>query len=413
MKSSKSVIFYYQNPDGIFRAFDTGSDKFVDYKTLPDTDTRNRFYMFKGYEPNDEGLKKFKNDMLDWNDELIENDILSINYLKYYSHHSAVELTFKRLCKTKYEDHEPITLTESKWFEKCFNSGLMYCKPGTYKSYGYDFSLFYPSNLSDEEFLIPKKQGKEVLLKKLAPWEKLQVGFYHVKITCDNESFRKIFSFSKHDVYTHLSLKWALQNQTKFDVEIELVQDGQPNSLLYEKRDCVTGESIFGWWYKKIIKLRKLYPKNKLVKHLGSSLWGHLCKAKTLHVTLEEIEKEKMDVGIDETAEFELIRHVINSESEYYVVRPTKSPYQYNIRIKPFLVSFGRNKIAEVALQDLENVIRVHTDGIVFSKPQKLDFDNLIEEDKTTGKIEWINCNKYKKDNQICIKQDEFELFDK
>jgi hypothetical protein len=234
-----------------------------------------------------------------------------------------------------------------------------------------------------------------------------------VKITCDNESFRKIFSFSKHDVYTHLSLKWALQNQTKFDVEIELVQDGQPNSLLYEKRDCVTGESIFGWWYKKIIKLRKLYPKNKLVKHLGSSLWGHLCKAKTLHVTLEEIEKEKMDVGIDETAEFELIRHVINSESEYYVVRPTKSPYQYNIRIKPFLVSFGRNKIAEVALQDLENVIRVHTDGIVFSKPQKLDFDNLIEEDKTTGKIEWINCNKYKKDNQICIKQDEFELFDK
>ena len=52
-------------------------------------------------------------------------------------------------------------------------------------------------------------------------------------------------------------------------------------------------------------------------------------------------------------------------------------------------------KIAEVAQVDLDAVIRIQTDGIVFNKDIKLDFPLLVRDDKTTGLIHFDNVNKY------------------
>ena len=59
----------------------------------------------------------------------------------------------------------------------------MYCEPGTYQSYGYDYSShFIQTILASDEFMIPTKKGKPVLLKEVGRiTEKLQVGYYHVK----------------------------------------------------------------------------------------------------------------------------------------------------------------------------------------------------------------------------------------
>jgi hypothetical protein len=70
-------------------------------------------------------------------------------------------------------------------------------------------------------------------------------------------------------------------------------------------------------------------------------------------------------------------------------------PYRYNFRLKSFLTAYGRVKIAEVALTNIENVIRIQTDGIVFNKQVKLCFPLLVKDDKTTGLIKWINVNQY------------------
>jgi len=59
----------------------------------------NAFALFKGYKASDDGIHKFHEDFKQWSKELRCNNILSIEYKKYYSHHSAVEMTFKRLCK--------------------------------------------------------------------------------------------------------------------------------------------------------------------------------------------------------------------------------------------------------------------------------------------------------------------------
>jgi hypothetical protein len=65
-----------------------------------------------------------------------------------------------------------------------------------------------------------------------------------------------------------------------------------------------------------------------------------------------------------------------------------------NLRIKPFLTAFGRNKTAEIMKRDLKYVIRVHTDECL---EEKQDFSNLewapVAEEKTSGSIIWYSTN--------------------
>ena len=67
--------------------------------------------------------------------------------------------------------------------------------------------------------------------------------------------------------------------------------------------------------------------------------------------------------------------------------------------MKPFITSFARCKTARTINDNnlIDNVIRIHTDGIVLDK--EFDFSKynieIIPEDKTTGKFEFININNY------------------
>jgi hypothetical protein len=54
--------------------------------------------MYAQCEENFTQIEKNYLEMLGRLTELKENDIFSIDYLKYYCHYSAVEMTFKRLC---------------------------------------------------------------------------------------------------------------------------------------------------------------------------------------------------------------------------------------------------------------------------------------------------------------------------
>jgi hypothetical protein len=43
----------------------------------------------------------------------------------------------------------------------------------------------------------------------------------------------------------------------------------------------------------------------------------------------------------------------------------------------------------------IDNVIRIHTDGVTFDKPYIVKSENLLPEDKTTGHIRFDNANNY------------------
>ena len=65
--------------------------------------------------------------VFDWRYWTCVYGFLKIDWLKYYTNTTAVEMTFRRLAKGKFEHHEPIDKTEYKWIEATHNGGLTFC----------------------------------------------------------------------------------------------------------------------------------------------------------------------------------------------------------------------------------------------------------------------------------------------
>ena len=380
----------------------------------------NRYECFHGYTADDEGLLKFVDDFHDWNKQLKEfkyKDIktkkefsLNIDWTKYHTNFDAVEYTFKHLyknikegdrdVKNDYTKHEPISFEESEWFRKCYNAGIMYCnKKGWQESYGYDYSSFYPTILASKDLIIPSKKGNECDLTEL-PTD-LKTGFYRVLITSNCEHFKKLFAFSKHNVYSDVSLKFAMKCTN--EKTISLIIDDKPNAYLYDDECLTTGKEIFGNWFNKLKKIKEAHPSNKLVKHLLTSLWGHLSKSKKIYKTHKAINEENISVSMTGVGtDYKILEYHMEDSGDYFEMINVKNPYVYNIRLKPFITAFGRNKIAVIAMRDIEHVIRIHTDAVVFSIEKHFKTPDLLKEEKSSGLIEWnhVNCKKNKDEEE-------------
>ena len=383
-------LVYYETNDNYYRVL---YDDDV-YETLihkPKETTHHRYEMFKGFEATDEGLMKFRSELIRWNEELKNNDILTIDWFKYYTNFQAVEMTFKRLCKGKYENIESIDATESKWIESTHNGGLTYCNAGEHQSFGWDFSSFYPTSMAQYHFIMPHKQGTEHIITEI-PVD-IALGFYRVKITSDHKHATKLFAFCKTNTYTSISLQHAMELQEEFNFKIDLIVDDKSNAYIYPKG--IRSSTVFAVWCDKLYKVKLLYPKNKLIKHLLSSLHGSLSRSNNIIRTYAQVEAEGLKISIDDSSDYKIIDYVCNDDKEYYKLQDMKNPYRYNFRLKSFLTAYGRVKIAEVAQTNLNNGIRIQCDGIVFNKEVKLNFPLLIKDPKTTGTILWENVNKY------------------
>jgi hypothetical protein len=177
---------------------------------------------------------------------------------------------------------------------------------------------------------------------------------------------------------------------------MELNQTIHNNAYIYKLDNQTSGNKIFDRWYNTILVLKKEYPKNILIKMMSSSLWGHLQISNIKY--LPEEEAEKLDIGMNGTEDYHIVNYVYKEDGKsYYKLRDNKKPYKYNIRLKPFITAMGRIKTAKVALMNLDKVIRIHTDGVVFSEPQEFYIDNFIPENKTTGLIHFKNINNYQR----------------
>jgi hypothetical protein len=281
-------------------------------------------------------------------------------------------------------------------------------KSSTY--YGYDFSSYYAHLLSKFELQMPVKQGKPSKIKDLR--KKLKYGIYNVKISCDNDDFKKIFSFSSNDCYTHYSLNFCLKYKKKFNISFELLQcDGDsPNCLIYEESDLVNTSKIFSDWFVKLYDIKKKLPKNKLVKHLLTNIWGCLIQFnRTIVKTDEELQNYDIsDLKSNENTEYKLLEVDAFLEDgeikHHYKISPSNCMYKRQFRIKPFLTSYARRQMAEFIIQEniINNIVRIQTDGIVLNK--EFNFSHLpyhpIAEAKTTGEYIWYNLNSNSKSKE-------------
>jgi len=115
--------------------------------------------------------------------------------------------------------------------------------------------------------------------------------------------------------------------------------------------------------------------------------------------------------NIKDNAEYLLLNHkvfYINREyNEYFTVLKTNDVYKYNVRLIPFLQSFSRNKIGTLAQEAIDDVIRIQTDCVVFTKEMTftksyLDLNTIVKEEKSSGKIKWRDVNYYSKKCKEC-----------
>ena len=80
----------------------------------------------------------------------------------------------------------------------------------------------------------------------------------------------------------------------------------------------------------------------------------------------------------------------------FYKLVVLKNPYKYKLRMKSFVTAQARIDIANFSiLHGLQNVIRIQTDSVSFSKKINNDDENYSKEKKSSGLIHFYNVNKY------------------
>ncbi len=402
-----NYLVYHETSEHKFKILSSKSNKIEIVDKIPND--INKFYLTKGYEATDGDLKRYYDDIYKASQELKTSKLINFDYLSefkkkdgsvlYRSHTMNIETIFKMLTKPELYNHEEIDDLESSWIEKTYNGGLMYCKSGVYDCFGYDFKMYYGSILANDDFLIPTKKGKQIYINDISDIK--QFGYYMIHITSEDENIKKVFSFSEYSVYTHNDIKFVqdvLINKFNFKIKLELITNVEFNCYIYDKSCLISGCKIFKKWFETICKLKLEFPKNILIKMLSSSLWGHLSKYNAINKTEKQIEDENLILGMTNKADYIILEKITKSNNEtYYKLLNSKKPYKYNIRLKSFITSYGRIKTAHVPLFDIKNLIRIHTDGLVFEKKQDFIIKDLFPEDKTTGVIEFNNINDYKK----------------
>ena len=339
---------------------------------------------YNKYDNMDTNLRLYYMDFKDWNDELFKNGLDA--YTHSYKNDLAVLRAFQKYSTFDLHNKENIDEIETSYFEACNNGYLESCIQGEYDCYGYDMNSFYPRMLGENKLKIPVKAGYECKLEVLDKYN-LKFGIYKVIIECYHKDFIKIFRFSEDNTYTHYSLLYSFMYQQEYDIKIKLIQDVQYNAYLYNDCDVIESKTIFGDWFNKLILVKTKFPKNKLIKHLLSSLWGSL-SAKNYE---EKIEVNEMELENYNENEYN-IDDVDLEKGIYYLIKK-QNKYKYNIRLKPFLQSYQRCFMGRIAHDNhLDEVIRICCDNITYKSNVRINVPNFLPEEKTTGKILWKNA---------------------
>jgi len=389
------MLVYYETPTG-YKSFDGVIVQ--DTKIKP-----YGFYLVKPYKATIEELKIYYQKLSDDLEELCDITKLDYKRLEILDYKKLIGTLFKIYRGDKKIKYDTIEFYEYEFFENCFNAGLNTATKGLYENVqAFDYKKFYAQILGGDKttFKVPITKGKLQILKKIPPKKEIQYGIYRVKISSYSPNISKVFAFNENNYYTHIDLIRALDLSfsKRFDVKIELIQDKEPNALMYD--ELIDSKIIFIRYVKKIQEVLLTYPKNKLCKFLLSGLWGNLSqKGHTKKLTMNEYDelenKEKYNLVDIHT------KYINNEFVDIFELLHINNIQQTNYRLKSFLTSQGRNKMSQnlTRIQNLDDIIRVCTDGVILTNEAKYTSrfisKEFIHDDKYNNKnIEIKNVNK-------------------
>lgn len=407
--SIPNFIVWYKKEDATFRILYHHDKKFETVDNFDDINM-NQFELGNHLKGNDTNLLIYCDKLIKWRNEILNSKIFKIPFdyfdntflnrdfsIFYRTHYNNILTFMKRFIKSDYKYYEIITKQEEEYYLKCNRGGLQYCNPGKYNCWGYDFKMFYPSIMAEQNFKFPIKQGIIQDITEIPV--KFKYGVYNIAIITDDNNFKKVFNFSKQNYYTHNSLNFVLYYNKKYNANIKL-EILSSKALIYNDDMLVSGFSVFNCWYNRLLDLKREFPNNKLIKSLASRCWGALCSQNIVIKTEHQINAEGITISRDFSKDYYIHETIPKDSGDVYeLIKSDKQLYKLQFRFKAFITDYARIKIAKFALKDIDDIIRIQTDGIVYTKPKIFNIHNIAEEKEKTGYIEWFNVNVWKKIN--------------
>ena len=415
-KNYKVYYYYYDMNEAVYMTDEDDEVRRCDLQEIFH-EKSHQFSMLQGYDNTESDLKRFKKDFNILCDALKKVSIktksskyFSIKYKKYFNHNDAVLYNWKAYHKAEtLKKFERVSKTEFYIMERCYNSGLITLnldyKEKPVMCYSRDFSSYYSNLLINMK--IPYREGKVYNLDSVE-YGKLKYGIYRVEINYTNNQFTNVFNFSQDNHYTSTLLNSVYKYKDYFGLTFKLLKvddEYDYNALIWDYDDLMDGDKLFGEWLKDMLSVKEKLPKNKLVKHLISTIGGTLASFKNLYFDdFNDLDLTRINSTVD--SEYKL-RKITNSGT-YKCVKSDEA-YKYNFaRIKPFLVSLGRKKMFELVMKNnlIDKLVAIHTDRLTLIEDFNFSIKNKYyptPEEKSSGKIIFYNAIHYR---HICNKCD-------
>jgi hypothetical protein len=303
-----------------------------------------------------------------------------INMFKTGSFANTALSLFESL--TRGLDIDPILQDEAEFISNASFASMISADVYKGPGYKYDVTSMYPSILASVNFLIPLKRGQFQIMSQ-QDFDKLEYysqGIFRCKV---NESDHKLinkyqFRFNSKNYYTQVDLTKAKE----LGLKVDLIMDGQPNYLMYDRNDCINGSQLFKPYVELLFKLKKQGVTG--AKELLNVLWGKLTQKDILNVIINEDEEDEV-VEIHNDKTVTKITPLSDTRTMVHFVRDNgyyMTPYA---RLGPFLLAKGRYNITKIMKPFINQIHRVHTDGFICEKQLDIKIGNNLGDLKYEG----------------------------
>lgn len=317
------------------------SDDFIYSLFVPDAKTRLKIVDEDTFE--DAMIAYYHDFMADC--EALKKLGIDMSINGYRIKDTAIHIFSKYVKAIEFHDMDGV---EEAWYLNTKNCGLHYSTPHKGHMKHYDVVSCYPAMMRNMYLWLPTGKPVYKTIEKVEDF--VEFGIFRAVIS---NADRRLFVTNPKNYYTYTDMNDAI----KRGYDVQMVIDGKPNHLFYDRPTRVSGWRLFGGF---VDQLYSLKDKNKLVKSLLNRLWGALCERIT---TFSDV--------LDCNNEDELDNIMLFGEKKDRCktrINKFKTPYA---RIGVFLTSFTRRHVANLISDIKEEVYHINTDGFWCSQTRE------------------------------------------
>jgi hypothetical protein len=337
-------------------------------------------------------------------EELLKASDNKIDMFRFRSINDLILDNFRMRSEALLEP-EALTAQEAKFINGAYKGGIMWCQ-NDYEGelFEYDINSMYSSAMINQYFLFPIKAGHFI---KLTQDQFLELNYYKygiykcIIVNNGDDKYNKLLRFNDSNYYTHHDLTVAKE----LNFNIEMIEDNEANTLLYNKEDLICGNKIFSKYinYFYEMKKNKLTPESGISKLILNKLHGLLCQK-------NEMWKSATKTDPIDASKVEILRMKRTMNGNVDIKYTNAILYKTNYaRLGAFLNSFCRSRISRIGFGCIDNIRKIHTDGIYLDVEMKIVENNnrnntvIIGDEignfkfKNLGKCKIVHINKIEK----------------